>query len=891
MATEATIPSARIFVRSLNVLLKYARLYGMGHTRSAGQFDAAWSELATAISGAGEGGLLLGTSGSQLLLDGVPLESSPAERTFAQLLTAAGVASICFTRRTTRDDFAAFVRAFALSGTRSANLAEQLKMALGPSGESVIRVNEIRFVAEDAAYGDARMAATLTARTLGADADKMQSWLKDPQKLIQLIAAAEGADHGLPTGAAGSEARPAATAGSGSAATGGGQGKIAAGPMEEEDVLGILRLLSQLGEAGRDRSATVNRAAWQQKMVGMSKPAQATLREALASVAAAAPSSRLDEPVLVRLAEDLAIRFALDRFQRGEVRVNAVRQLLERMGREVEGLRKLLTDREDRMTRAGLNVESYADTLDRQFWASVPESGKRRVLLSPEAWCIPPRNVQQFVEELLGPKDPQTAEAILLQYAGCIRNKDMEARRKAAIGIGQIAELYGRAGGRCLTAALRELTAQIGEEREADVLTLLNAAFVRLSQEAAARRHFPAVQQALDSLEHLERTHPGAVQGVRPRIGVENRLPEFIEESLGGDQVSGELIEVLRRLPHVAAEHLAARMPRTARRSERERLIEVTQKLGEPALDHLRAMLREHPIPKAASAIGLLSRLDFMMLGNLLPGRMREGQRALHDTVLRQLAAGGATGRGRLLLEMLELLDPLVVPGALVEVGMSGDAAAVRGLLRMAEGEALPLDGPFLRLKAIEALGRLGATEAAEPLRKILEAKQMFRWVHPRELRLAAAQALEQIDPEWIANFIPRSGLDADEFAFEPLMPSPDDEFVRIRRYRRLRTDRDLAVVVTTARARLSGALKVLSLEGGLLAGDMQLAAGTAASLKITAGMRSANMQVLVRYVRSQQAGFEVVGTDLEDRSKLRRLLATLSGPPSPTEQPLACAT
>jgi hypothetical protein len=114
---------------------------------------------------------------------------------------------------------------------------------------------------------------------------------------------------------------------------------------------------------------------------------------------------------------------------------------------------------------------------------------------------------------------------------------------------------------------------------------------------------------------------------------------------------------------------------------------------------------------------------------------------------------------------------------------------------------------------------------------------------------------------------------------------------VRIRRYRRLRTDRDLAAVVTTARARLSGALKVLSLEGGLLAGDMQLAAGTEASLKINAGMRSANMQVLVRYVRSQQAGFEVVGTDLEDRSKLRRLLVMLSGLPSPTEQPSVCAT
>ena len=50
----------------------------------------------------------------------------------------------------------------------------------------------------------------------------------------------------------------------------------------------------------------------------------------------------MDEATLLRLAEDLAIKFALDRFQRGEVRVNAVRQMLDRMGHELETLRKLL---------------------------------------------------------------------------------------------------------------------------------------------------------------------------------------------------------------------------------------------------------------------------------------------------------------------------------------------------------------------------------------------------------------------------------------------------------------------------------------------------------------------------------------------------------------------
>ena len=63
------------------------------------------------------------------------------------------------------------------------------------------------------------------------------------------------------------------------------------------------------------------------------------------------PSAKMDEVTLLRLAEDLAIKFALDRFQRGEVRVNAVRQMLDRMGHELETLRKLLKSREEKWRR------------------------------------------------------------------------------------------------------------------------------------------------------------------------------------------------------------------------------------------------------------------------------------------------------------------------------------------------------------------------------------------------------------------------------------------------------------------------------------------------------------------------------------------------------------
>ena len=64
------------------------------------------------------------------------------------------------------------------------------------------------------------------------------------------------------------------------------------------------------------------------------------------------------------------------------MKVNAVRQMLDRMNQEIEALRKILGQHEDKMTEAGLLVESHREILDRQFWASVPESAKREVLLS-----------------------------------------------------------------------------------------------------------------------------------------------------------------------------------------------------------------------------------------------------------------------------------------------------------------------------------------------------------------------------------------------------------------------------------------------------------------------------------------------------------------------------
>src|SRR5580658_7983392 len=932
MQSDPTIPNARAFVRSLNVLLKYARLYGLEHSRSAGQFDSAWSELRVAVTAAATAGLLLGASGSQLLLDGVPLESSPAERSFADFLNASGVASIGFLPRVEREEFSNLVKCFMETGPKAGTLSDRLAVHFTNRGYSGIRVNEIRFVAEDSGFSDARVAATLTAKTLGADAERIQEWFRSPEKMIQLIAAAEG-EHGGPgapgTGGSGGTVPGSfyaggsgtgtgsgtetgigsgagfgfgpgsgagagagfgpgnfgipglgSGAGSGTGTGGGGVSGLAGGigQLEEAELHSLLRLLAQFGEAQSAKNPDLDALSWRLKISALPQNAQVTLQQALATVAAQSPNAKMDESTMLRLAEDLAIRFAIDRFQRGEVKVNAVRQMLDRMGHELTTLRKLLKSREEKLAHAGMSVESHADVLDRQFWAAVPDSGKKTVLMSSEAWCIPPRNVQQYVEELMGRGESDAAGDILLHYASCVGNSDAAARKKAAIGLGQLAELYSKAASQRLQDTIAKIGLAMAAEKDPELQTLLSAAFVRLSQESAARRYYRAVQQALDSLADLEGSRPSWVQTLRPRIGVDNRIPEFIEEAMVAEAMPDGLVGVLMRVPQGAAEHLAVRLARTSRRTERESVVHLAKAVGAPCVRYLKESLKNDAPAKAATVIGLLSRLDPASVDELLPRRLRDGGRGFHDAVVRQLSTAGAPERGKLLSDSLEMFDVMIVPLALDEIGMCGDPETSSKLLRLAGGEIMPQGPEYLRVKAIEALGRMRASTAAGHLRRFVEERKTFGWVYPDEIRMAAAQALVKLDPAWIQEFLPQSGLDTRVFQLAPLDPIPERDFVRHRRYRRVRLPRNVPAVVTSAKGKYSSAISVLSLDGGLLSGELQLPVGTEATLKIPAGLRSISMQAVVRFVRSHQAGFEMVGMNLDDRAKLRRLLVSLGG-------------
>ncbi len=318
-----------------------------------------------------------------------------------------------------------------------------------------------------------------------------------------------------------------------------------------------------------------------QKELGEADPnTRLNLQQLLGSLAAKANTEQEDTPLLMKAAEHMAIRFALERYQKGEVKVNAVHQMMEHMSRQMDSLRGILKLQEEKMSKAGILVESHADILDRMFWAEVPESGKKSVLLSHEAPCVPARNVRQFVEVLLDRDEKQAATEILNNYYSCLGAKDIEPRRRTAIGLSQLADLYARLGGETIGGAIHKLGEQLSVEKDAELQSLLSAAFVRLSQEASSSKNYAAVNEVCTGMEMVSTHRPVLSNDLRPRVGVENRLPEFIEEALHSDPVPQDLLAVLRRTSQTGAEHLADRFFRCMRRDECDRMIELVKELG-----------------------------------------------------------------------------------------------------------------------------------------------------------------------------------------------------------------------------------------------------------------------------------------------------------------------
>ncbi len=597
------------------------------------------------------------------------------------------------------------------------------------------------------------------------------------------------------------------------------------------------------------------------------------LYQALYSAASAAFDGQQKMPDLLELAEHLAIRYAVESYERGDVKYNAIHQSLERMTKELDSLRRILRHQEDKMARAGVAAESHSDILDKQFWATVPDWAKRNVLLSDDSWCVPPRNIRSYVEQLIGRRDVPTCNKILRTYLRGLENTDPEARRKASIGLTEMADLYGRGEPGLLQTAILASGRQLSRENEAELRMLMSATFVRLGQEALNARDYAAVEQSMASLQRIETQLPSVAQDIRPRISVQNRLREFVAEASRSGVPAQGLADVLRRTPKAAAEEVALQFSKAATRDECGRFVNVLMQLGNDATGHLRDMFLKRTVQESLQSLALLSRIDMPLLLSEIPSRLGLWNRQQQDTAVRMIAMAGSEARGELLLTMLDYLDPLILPLAIDEIGFSGENLPATKLTELASGSGKATSAPYLRVKAIEALSRLRMRSAEPLVTDILSARKFLSWMNPRELRVAAAQALEKLNPVRASEIVPKSGLSQQDLTIRPLEGTAK-AWVRQRRYPRVSPETALNAVAVSSKGKAPISLSALSLGGGLAVKQNRLPLGADAVLEMQVGMRTLRSRVLFHEVPGG-ISFEIADITLDERTRLRRLISS----------------
>src|SRR5712692_647032 len=301
-------------------------------------------------------------------------------------------------------------------------------------------------------------------------------------------------------------------------------------------------------------------------------------------------------------------------------------------------------------------------------------------------------------------------------------------------------------------------------------------------------------------------------------------------------QIADGMMDILNLMPKATIHYVTNRFGHCGFRDDCDLLTTIIRNLGEDATQRLLETLQTARATESVEAVGLVSQLSPENVEKILPARLSQWPRSSHDRAVRQISAAPPAERARLLLAIYDSLDTLIRPLAIDEMGMSGEATCIPKLIELVQNDETP---GFTRVKAVEALGRLRASASSVLFQHILDTRQVWRWVYPNELRIAAAQALLRVDARVGMEKVAASGIERKELTLEPSDPEPKASVIRQRRYARLKLARSLIAVTTNLRENFKLSIPELNMGGGIGSGERHLAPGSLLSLKFSLGVRN----------------------------------------------------
>jgi hypothetical protein len=645
---------------------------------------------------------------------------------------------------------------------------------------------------------------------------------------------------------------------------------------EIDDLEATLRLLARLTpplEAARNISPEEAARAIH---AAMEEASRETVRLLLSSVTQYPPlDGERPQPYLLRLSESLIFEFLGPEFSAGTLTPTGLRPMFHRLA-EV-----LVTAGGYTGPHASAHLSSFAATwandtyrekLIEKFWLELPPREKSAVLRGADVWCVPIVALKQNLGQLAasGADAPRReARNILLNYARRIDSPEASVRRTVAAGLNELASIIESLWPNQVPEDLSKGALQALEKETTPQTAALLAAFLEnLGRVAVTRGDYASFESILDTLE--KEPHDVAhdhISALAHRLVAQDRWLLLVDASLANRALDPVLPRLLQRDPDRLLDRLTLLLTEPHGSEFLPAMARLIRTIGVPVLNLLETRLYEARRQRVSAAIKLLAAADPDRLLRGLARALASWEWNLQDLAVSELArpANAASAQSAAFVFSAVLADahPLVVPMMIDQIGLAREIAAVPQLMEIAAGEHDILRDQFVRIKAIEALGRMRAQDAAELLRTLASRREGLAYAEPSGLRAAAEDALAMLEDR------PTSARVRAAFA---VGGNSNASFVVPRRYTRVPLESPLRAQIDGTQAGLAR-VKTISLGGAYLESPKKLNVGDSIKLEVRSGMRKINFTAVVRNIGAEGNGVEFVHMKDEDREKLRKLV------------------
>jgi hypothetical protein len=567
---------------------------------------------------------------------------------------------------------------------------------------------------------------------------------------------------------------------------------------------------------------------------------------------------------LARLADALSVGYARSEFLARRLRPTEVRMMLSQLRPERDG-----------------HPESDAslDPLVELFWRSVPARERTRLLASHDAWCLPITQLRDYLEGLIAAAENRRAEAsrrearrALADFVRCLESEEEKARRAVASGLLEMKDVLERIWPCAQLADLsRRVVAALRREVSPGIANLLEELTQTLAALALARAECAEVEAILTEIDQApaDSDEDRLAALTRRIVGCEEWLL-LVDLALANRPLDSALPRLLRRDPERLLDRLRLLLTSSAGSNALPAMARLVRATGEPVLGALETHLLEPRRQRVATAIKLLSAAAPDRLIAALPRAFSSWDWSLQDLAVTELARQSAPALrpqvAQAFLALLREAHLLVTPGMIDHIGLVGDTSAVPRLIEIAIGDAERLGDVFIRIKAIEALGRMKASSAATLLRNLVRNRSGLTYVEPAGLRSAAEDALALIEDR-SGSLTLRPGTKGSA--------APNTAFAQPRRYLRVALPDPLPAKMEGPQKH-SARVRSIALGGALLETSAPFALGESLRIEIHAGFEKIRATAVVRSVNAKGCGIEFVHMSQEDREKLRRRINKL---------------